>query len=179
MSDTESHAYVYQQLEDRYGRLDVLCANAGIGLRQGLRETSLDQWNRVMAINLTGHYFMVKRILPLMRSGSSIVLMSSIAALRPRIGHSAYGASKAALCSLSRSLGAELIAEGIRVNSVCPGPIDTAMIASIVQGDDAAHLEFRNAVATSNPMKRFGTPEEEEVAAAVLFLASDEASSPV
>ena len=155
-------------------RLDVLFANAGAALFRPLAETTEAQWDSVRDVNLKGVYFTVQKALPLMGEGSAIVLNASVAAAKGNPSGSLYGASKAGVRSLGRTLAAEFVGRGIRVNVVSPGPIETPLFE---RGGLLATGAVQNLKATwteRNPMKRFGTPDE--VAAAVLFLASSDAS---
>ena len=155
------------------GRLDVLFCNAGIGAFGPIATISEQKWDELMGINVKGVYFTVQKALPLMGRGGAIVLNASVAAGKGDPGGSLYAASKAAVRSLGRSLGAELVASGIRVNVVSPGPIETPIFSrASMNAQQVADLKV--AWSDRNPMKRFGTPEE--VAATVLFLASDAAS---
>ena len=156
------------------GRLDVLFANAGSALFRPMTETTEPQWDDLMNVNLKGVYFTVQKALPLMGWGGAIVLNASVAASKGNPVGSLYGASKAGVRSLGRTLAAEFVGRGIRVNVVSPGPIETGLFGREgllpVDGVPAMKQQW----AERNPMKRFGSPEE--VAAAVLFLASDDAS---
>ena len=155
------------------GRLDVVFANAGIG-GFGLIETiSEAKWDELMGINLKGVYFTIQKSLPLMGKGGAIVLNASVAAGKGDPGSSLYAASKAGVRSIGRSLAAELVGRGIRVNVVSPGPIETPLFTRTGMSAEAT-ASLKSAWTERNPMKRFGTPDE--VAASVLFLASDAAS---
>lgn len=160
-------------IKARSGRLDVLFANAGITRFGPIGSVTEADWDVVMDANLKGLYFTVQQALPLMGRGGSIVLNASVAGSIGAPDSSVYSASKAAVRSLGRSLGAELVDRGIRVNVVSPGPIDTPIFAAMgMTPPDIAQL--KKDWAAGNPMKRFGDPDE--VARAVLFLASAEAS---
>jgi len=162
-----------QAVRARHGRLDVLFANAGIGRLGAIGDVTEALWDEVMGTNLKGVYFTVQHALPLMGKGASIVLTASVAADIGAPDSSVYSASKAAVRSLGRSLGAELVGRGVRVNVVSPGPIDTPIFDKF--GIPAAAVgDFKKSWADDIPMKRFGSAEE--VARAVLFLASSEAS---
>ena len=156
------------------GRLDVLFANAGSALFRPIAETTEAQWDSLMDVNLKGVYFTVQKALPLMGRGGAIVLNASVAAAKGNPVGSLYGASKAAVRSLGRTLAAELAGRGIRVNVVSPGPIETPLFERAGLLASGAVPALKEQWAERNPMKRFGTPDE--VAAAVLSLASSDAS---
>jgi len=155
------------------GRLDVVFANAGVGTFGPLAATSEAMWDSMFDINVKGVYFTVQKAVPLMKPGGAIVLNASVAAGKGNVGSSVYASTKAAVRSLGRSLGAELVAAGIRVNVVSPGPIETPILGKAGMNDKQI-ADLKVAWSDRNPMKRFGTTDE--VAAAVLFLASDDAS---
>jgi NAD(P)-dependent dehydrogenase (short-subunit alcohol dehydrogenase family) len=155
------------------GRLDVIFANAGVAAFGPLASTTEQQFDELIGVNVKGVYFTVQKALALMGPGGSIVLNASVAAGRGNPAGSLYGASKAAVRSLARTFGAELVGRGIRVNVVSPGPIETPLFARSGMSPEAA-ANLKRAWAERNPMKRFGSVDE--VAAAVLFLASDAAS---
>jgi NAD(P)-dependent dehydrogenase (short-subunit alcohol dehydrogenase family) len=154
------------------GRLDVVFANAGIVTFGPLAATSEAAWDATFDTNVKGVYFTVQKAVPLMREGGAIVLNASVAAGKGNPLGSVYGASKAAVRSFGRTIAAELVERGIRVNVVSPGPIETPVFDRTMTAQQVADLKV--AWAARNPMKRFGTTAE--VSAAVLFLASDEAS---
>lgn len=153
-------------LESEHGRVDVLVNNAGTVGRAQIADVELEMWNRVFAVNVTGPMLGMQTLLPLMRSGASIVNISSVAALT---GHwpAAYTASKWALRGLSRVASNEFGPRGIRVNTVFPGYIQTPMVAA--SGSDFIELSLQEI-----PLARLGTVDD--VAPLVVFLASDEAS---
>ena len=153
-------------LESEHGRLDGLVNNAGIPFRARLDEIELADWDRVLAINLTGTLLGIQTAVPLMSAGGSIVNVSSIAALT---GHYAvaYTVSKWGVRGLSAVASTELGPRGIRVNTIFPGYIETPMTAS-------ASPAFREANVEATPLGRTGRPEE--VAPLVVYLISDESS---
>ncbi len=157
-----------------HGRLDVLFFNAGIGVFAPIEAVTEDKWDEVFAVNLKGAYFTVQQALPLMGKGGAIVLNSSIGHCTGLPQNSIYSASKAGLRSLARTLGAEFVGRGIRVNCVSPGPIDTPIINRTEGLPPDQVPAMRALMADHVPMKRMGQPDE--VARAVLFLASDDAS---
>jgi NAD(P)-dependent dehydrogenase (short-subunit alcohol dehydrogenase family) len=150
------------------GHVDFVFVNAGIAKFAPFEATDEKLWDEQHDINVRGAFFAVQKLVPLVPEGGSIVLDASIVALKGFAGTSAYAASKAALRSLGRTLAAELLPRGIRVNVVSPGPITTPIFEKSnvpAEARPAMAEQFREAV----PMKRFGLPEE--VARAAAFLA--------
>ena len=154
------------------GRLDVVFANAGVGTFGPLAATSEAMFDSTFDINVKGVYFTVQKAVALMREGGAIVLNASVAASKGNPIGSVYGATKAAVRSFGRTIAAELVERGIRVNVVSPGPIETPIFERTANREQAAAIKAT--LLGRNPMKRFGTTDE--VTAAVLFLASDAAS---
>jgi len=154
------------------GRLDVVFANAGSATFGPLAAMTEEAWDGMFDVNVKGVYFTVQKAVPLMRAGGAIVLNASVAAGKGNPVGSIYGASKAAVRSFGRTIAAELVERGIRVNVVSPGPIETPIFDRMMTPEQVAELKV--AWAARNPMKRFGTTDE--VAVAVLFLASNDAS---
>jgi NAD(P)-dependent dehydrogenase (short-subunit alcohol dehydrogenase family) len=151
-----------------------LFVNAGVGAFAPVREVTRELWDHIHDINLRGCFFAVQKALPLMGRGSSIVVTGSIGSLAGVPGNAIYAASKAGLRAIVRILATELVAEGIRVNMVSPGPTETPLIRRNVGMDESAVESLRQVMISVVPMKRMGEPEE--IARPVLFLASDEAS---
>ena len=149
------------------GGLDALVLNVGIGKGFGLGGTSADDWDEVMAVNLRAHFLTLKAALPLMGEGSSTVLISSVAGLRPGSGIPSYDTSKAAQIGLMRQAAREAAAAGGRVNVVAPGLIDTPLGRLATAGRPSRGR-------TPVPLGRQGTATE--VARAVVFLLSADAS---
>ncbi len=157
---------------DRYGKLDILVNNAGILIRKGIEDTTEEDWDRIMEVNAKGTFLGTKHAIPAMgqAGGGSIVNISSTAGLvASPSGSASYTASKGAIRLLTKSTAIQYAREGIRCNSVHPGPIDTDMIRDTLT--DPARLNERM---QRLPMGRVGTAEE--IAYGVLYLASDEAS---
>ena len=154
-----------------FGKLDVLVNNAAIYRRVPIEDTTLDEWNRVMDVNSTGVFLGTKHAIPEMRKagGGSIVNISSTAGLVGSERGSAYGASKGGVRIFTKLTAIQHAQDGIRANSVHPGPIDTEMIAETLSTP-----EGRAASVGRVPLGRIGTVED--VAYGVLFLASDESS---
>jgi len=159
--------------EERFGGLDIAFNNAGIEGETGLlADQSRKNWDRTLAIDLTGVYLCLHHEVPALRrrGGGAIVNMSSVAGLVGLPGSSPYGAAKHGVIGLTRDLAIELAQDGIRVNAVCPGAIQTPMIDRYVAGNEQAREEL----VRLHPLGRLGTPEE--VAGPVVFLCSDQAS---
>src|SRR3954469_4968318 len=172
---------VVAEVGTRYGRLDILVSNAGIGIAvPSITEMSLDDWRRQTAINLDGVFLSVKHCLPLMRKtgGGSIIMMSSLAGLRGSPGLAGYCATKGGVRLFAKAIALECasFADGIRVNSVHPGIIDTPIWGKIPAGAGGANApidpEERAKLAT--PLGRAG--HAGEIASGVLYLASDASS---
>jgi NAD(P)-dependent dehydrogenase (short-subunit alcohol dehydrogenase family) len=170
VSDTDAVASALAKIERRFGRLDALINNAGVAVFTPVMETSDADWERVLAVNLTGPFLCTKAAVPLMRKhgGGAIVNITSISGLRASTLRSAYGTSKAGLAHLTKQLAVELAELGIRVNGVAPGPVDTAMAKAVHSAEIRA--DYHDAI----PLNRYGL--EEELAEAVYFLCSDRAS---
>lgn len=153
--------------------LDAAFINAGISTFGPLAEVSEEVWDELMNVNLKSSFFLAQALLPLFGPGGSIVFCSSIGGIKAKPMAGVYGASKAALTYLARSLAGELVGRGIRVNTVVPGPIDTPLPGRTGGVPPEAVEGVKEVMREAAPMKRFGTPDE--CAAAALFLASDEA----
>jgi NAD(P)-dependent dehydrogenase (short-subunit alcohol dehydrogenase family) len=170
------------QVTDTWGGLDVLVSNAGIGNGKPVTETTLEDWRRVMSVNLDGVFLSLRTAIPIMREGGgSIVIVSSVTGMKALPGACAYSASKAALRMLSKVAALECIAAGdrIRVNTVHPGGVETAIWKGTSYWDALAQqlpseADVFAALSSTTPMKRFA--KAEEIASAILYLASDEAS---
>lgn len=157
----------------RWPRLDVLYINAGDVSHGLLEEWHEENWDRLMDTNLKGPYFLIQALLPLLHNPSSVILCGSVSA---RIGlptSSVYAASKAALLSLARTLSAELLPRGVRVNGLSPGPVATPAMDKLGLSG-AAQQALQSDIKDLVPLGRMGTPIE--LAKAALFLASDESA---
>lgn len=164
---------LYSQVTGKFGKIDAIFANAGIAKFAPASESTEQLFDETFDINVKGLYFTVQKALPHLNNNAGIVLNSSLVNAKGSPTTSVYSASKAAVRSLARTFAAELVDRGIRVNVVSPGPIETPIFGRTGL-PQATVDEFANYIKASNPMKRFGTPEE--VGHAVLFLASSEAS---
>ncbi len=164
---------VIETVRERFGRLDIVFANAGLGLAAPLEAITEDQIDQQFAVNFKGLFLTVQKAVPLMGRGASIVLTTSFLNAVGTPGLSILSATKAAVRSLARSLGAELAPRGIRVNAVSPGPISTPFAGKL--GLSQAELKtMAEGVEAQVPLQRFG--EAEEVARATLFLAGSDSS---
>jgi NAD(P)-dependent dehydrogenase (short-subunit alcohol dehydrogenase family) len=170
VSDAAAVRAAIDEVGRRFGRLDALINNAGTAVFAPLLETSDQDWDRVLAVNLTGPFLCTKAAAPLMREhgGGAVVNITSISAVRASTLRSAYGTSKAALAHLTKQLAVELASLGIRVNGVAPGPVDTAMAKAVHTPEIRA--DYHDAI----PLNRYGL--EAELAEAIFFLSCDRSS---
>jgi NAD(P)-dependent dehydrogenase (short-subunit alcohol dehydrogenase family) len=174
---TEEHAVqqLYEQVADRFGRIDVLFNNAGISPDDdtSVLDTTLEAWQRVQDVNLKSVFLCCKYGIPhlLDAGGGSVINTASfVAVLGAATSQISYTASKGGVLALSRELGVEFARRGVRVNALCPGPVDTPLLRELFAKDP--ERAARRLVHV--PMGRFGSAEE--IANGVLFLASDESS---
>lgn len=172
-SDPEGVQAAIQLALDTYGRLDVMFNNAGFAELSSIEDTTLESWNRVLAVTLTSTFLGIKYSIPIMRQqgGGAIVNTASISGTRGDYGLASYNAAKAGVINLTRAAAMENARHKIRVNCVCPGAINTRA-PELLAGNRAD--EFRRLQAAAAPLGRMGEPEE--IANTVLFLASDESS---
>jgi NAD(P)-dependent dehydrogenase (short-subunit alcohol dehydrogenase family) len=175
VADPKSVDALYRAVADRYGGVDVLYNNAGIMPAEdaSILDTSPEAWSRVQDVNAKGVFLCCKHGIPhlLERGGGSVINVASFVALMgAATSQISYTASKGAVLSLSRELAIEFARRGIRVNALCPGPVETPMLLRLFEEDPAAFERRR----VHLPMGRLATPRE--IASAALFLASDESS---
>lgn len=172
VSREEQWQQVVATTVEQYEKVDILFNNAGIYIIKPLAEITVEEWNRLMAINVTGVFLGMKHVMPLMaeQQGGSVINASSIAGLFGAPGHVLYGASKGAVRIMTKDAAMEYAAQGVRVNSIHPGYIDTNMVS--YASETTKHSKAELAQAT--PTGRLGTVED--VANMVLFLASEESS---
>jgi len=175
VADEEGVAAVYDQTSEGFGGVDVLYNNAGIspGDDASVLETSVEAWERVQDINAKGVFLCCKHGIPhlLKRGGGSVINVASfVAIVGAATSQISYTASKGAVLAMSRELAVQFARDGVRVNALCPGPVETPLLLSIF-GDDPAALERRR---THWPTGRLAQPRE--IVNAALFLASDESS---
>lgn len=159
-----------QQVAATFGRIDALINNAGVAIFKRIAETTYDEWRHVLATNLDGTFLCTQACVPVMlkTGGGSIVNISSISGLRASTLRVAYGTSKAAIIHLTKQQAVELGTQGIRVNAIAPGPVETEM-AKLVHSV-AVRADYHDII----PLNRYGTIEE--IAAAAGFLCSPAAS---
>lgn len=158
-----------------FGRLDVLVNNAGYGIAGGVVDTDVQAWDDLMAVNVRGVFLCTRSAIPAMQAGGggSIVNIASTVAAVGIANRAAYCASKGAVAALTRAVAIDHVADGIRCNAVAPGTVETPFFADILRrSNDGAAM--RRALEQRQLMGRLGAPEE--IAAAILFLASDESS---
>lgn len=164
---------LYRIVKESKGHVDIVFANAGFVEHQTIDVVTLEHYDKTFNINVRGVLFTVQKALPLMRKGGSIILTSSIAAVKGLRAHGTYSATKAAVRSFARTWTTELTDRGIRVNTLSPGATDTPIIDGQFTSKEQADAA-KAAFASATPMGRLGRPEE--LAAAALFLASDDSS---
>jgi NAD(P)-dependent dehydrogenase (short-subunit alcohol dehydrogenase family) len=171
VTDTEQVKALMRAIGDAHGRLDVLVNNAGVGERSDFRNLSDEAWNKVWSVNLDGTVRCAREAFDLLRASGkgSVINLSSVMATKHTRQMAVYSATKGAVLALSRSLAVEYAPYGIRVNTLLPGYVDTALIGRYI-----ANPMIAKALLTQTPLRRFGTPED--IANAALFLASDEAA---
>ncbi len=165
---------LYAEIEKAHGRLDVLFANAGGGSMLPLGQITEEQVDDTFGRNVKAVIFTVQKALPLLKAGSSVILTGSTAGSQGTAAFSVYSASKAAVRNLARSWALDLKGSGIRVNVVAPGPTHTTGLVELAGDDKAQQQGLLDFLASTVPLGRVG--EAEEIAKAVLFLASDESS---
>lgn len=174
ITDEESVRSTLSGVDERFGALHILVNAAGIEIEKTIEDTTLKEWNHIFAVNVTGTFLVSKYALPLMRkaSGGSIINFGSYDGFIADPGLAAYCATKGAVHALTRAMACDYGPEGIRVNAICPGYIDTPMLQSFF-GDSGDIESLQQAVRDVHPMRRYGTPDD--VAGLVNWLAGDEA----
>ncbi len=174
VSDRESVEKMIGEAVGLLGGLDILVNNAGVGTPGKLDDTEYDDWNRMMAVNLTGTFLVSKHAIPhlLASGGGCIINVASAAGLKAVKDRAAYSASKGGVIALTRSIALDYVDQGLRANTICPGTVDTPWVGRMVSEypDPAA---TRAAMVARQPMGRLGRPDE--VAQAAVYLASPQA----
>ncbi len=175
VTSPEQVDHLFQVANETYGSVDIAFNNAGISPPDddSILVTGLDAWRRVQEVNLTSVYLCCKAVLPYMQAqgkGSIINTASFVAVMGAATSQISYSASKGGVLAMSRELGVEFARQGIRVNALCPGPVNTPLLQELFANDP----ERAGRRLVHVPLGRFAEPEE--IAAAVAFLASDDAS---
>ncbi|WP_213776837.1 glucose 1-dehydrogenase [Caballeronia sp. dw_276] len=164
---------LHDHVKAKYGRVDVIFANAGLGSLAPIDQVTEAQFDETFNVNVKGAYFTVQKLLPLVPDGGSIILNASIASSKGMEAFSVYSATKAAVRSLARTLTTDLKARRIRVNAISPGPIDTPIFGKTGLTDEQIE-GFKSGITSQVPLGRIGLSEE--IAKPALFLASDDSS---
>jgi NAD(P)-dependent dehydrogenase (short-subunit alcohol dehydrogenase family) len=173
--EPEQVRLMVERARDVFGRIDILCNNAGIGSTTTVVDQDPDEWDRVMAVNVKSVFLGCKYAIPRMleQGGGVIINTASVAGMVGIVNRAAYSASKGAVIALTRQVAIDYVEQGIRVNCLCPGTVDSPWVGRLLaQSDDAAAT--RRSLEARQPMGRLGTPEE--IAGAALYLASDDAA---
>lgn len=164
---------IYMAIKEKYGKIDIVFANAGIAHFASLSDATEEHFDSHFNINVKGLFFTVQKALPLLRDGGAIILNSSIAAFVGQPGLSVYSATKAAVRSFSRTWSQDLKERKIRVNTISPGPIQTPILETLGLNEQQLK-DFQDSALSDTPLGRVGTPDE--IAKAVVFLACDDSS---
>ena len=174
VTNEETVISTFDQMAKDWRKLDILVNAAGIEIEKTIEETSLEEWNRIFAINVTGMFLTSKYALPLLRKseGASVINFGSYDGYIADPGLAAYCATKGAVHALTKAMACDHGPEGIRVNAICPGYVDTPMLQSFF-GESGDIESLKKAVRDVHPMRNYGQPED--IANLVNWLASDEA----
>jgi NAD(P)-dependent dehydrogenase (short-subunit alcohol dehydrogenase family) len=164
---------VMGRIQERFKKIDALFVNAGIGKFVPFDQVTEAFFDETVAVNLKGVFFTVHKALPLLGPGSAVVLNASINAHKGMPGTTVYGATKAAVVNLAKTLSADLVDRGIRVNAISPGPVESALLGRTGMSEEQL-TQTRDWIQSQVLLKRFGTPEE--IAEAVLYLCSGASS---
>ena len=180
IADEDAVRSAFARLGAEWDSLDILVNAAGIEIEKTIEDTTLEEWNRSFAVNVTGTFLCSKYALPMMRKadGASVINFGSYDGFIADPGLAAYCATKGAVHALTRAMACDHGPEGIRVNAICPGYVDTPMLQSFFEGEGSGGGgksidDLQQAVRDVHPMRTYGTPDD--VANLVLWLASDEA----
>ena len=164
---------LFAQIKKEKGRIDIVFANAGVAKYAPFGKITEELYDSIFNINVKGLLFTVQKALPLLSDGASIILNASIVASKGLSSNSVYSATKAAVRSFARTWTTDLKDRRIRVNAISPGPIDTPGLSELLASSETGE-QRKKMISTTVPLGRFGRPEE--IAKAVVFLASDDAS---
>lgn len=175
VSDSRGVRHMVDECLRRFGQIDILCNNAGIGSTETVVDTSEERWELVFGVNVRGTYLGCKYVIPHMieAGGGIIINTASVAGLVGLKNRAAYCASKGAVISLTRAVAVDHVEQNIRCNCICPGTVDSPWVQRLLDGAPDPQAERQKLIARQ-PMGRLGTPEE--IAKAALYLASDDAS---
>uniref|UniRef100_B3G4A2 3-ketoacyl-[acyl-carrier-protein] reductase beta subunit n=1 Tax=Adineta vaga TaxID=104782 RepID=B3G4A2_ADIVA len=173
VSKLDDHHRVYNVIQREKGKLDIVFANAGIAGTMSLGSITEEYFDHMFNVNVKGVLFTVQEVLSILNDGSAIILDASIATIKGPPASSIYSATKAVLRSFARSWSVDLKHRHIRVNTISPGPIDTAMLWNMYDTEEKSKA-FAERITTSTVLGRVGQPDE--VARAVVFLASEDSS---
>ncbi|MFF0063157.1 SDR family NAD(P)-dependent oxidoreductase [Streptomyces sp. NPDC005279] len=176
VTDLESMEMMYREVKTRYGRLDAVVANAGIGAHAPLGSITEEQFDRTFDVNAKGVLFTVQPALPLLPSGGTVVIIGSTASIQPPRGMSMYGGAKAAVRNFIRAWIQDIKGSGIRMNVLSPGAVDTESLRralEMAQGADQVDAAIRS-MGEGNPTGRIADPRE--MGKAAVFLSSDASS---
>ncbi|MEF8880212.1 MAG: SDR family NAD(P)-dependent oxidoreductase [Candidatus Nanohaloarchaea archaeon] len=170
VSDKESVENMIQETVDEHGKLDIMINNAGIGSTNSIEEMDEEEWEKTISVDLDGVMYGTKAAVPHLKETEGVILnTASIYGLVGDIGATAYNAAKGGVVNFTRSVADDLAQYNIRVNSICPGFVDTPMTEEALQDE-----EFREHVIGNTPLGRVAEPEE--IADVAVFLVSDQAS---
>lgn len=172
VANSESVKNMVKEVTKRFGRIDILVNNAGIYYQGDIIETTEEEWDKVIAVNLKGVYLCSHYVIPVMLRGNGgvVVNVASEAGLVGIAGQVAYNASKAGVISLTKSMAIDFGRQGVRVNAVCPGTTETPLVKNALKRSKDPEKERRK-LEECRPLNRLGRPEE--IAAAILTMASD------
>jgi 2-keto-3-deoxy-L-fuconate dehydrogenase len=175
VSEVDDVQKMVDQTLERFGRIDILCNNAGIGTTKNIVEVEPDEWDRVFAVNVRGVYLCTRAVLPqmLQRHEGIIINIASVLGLVGVPNRAAYCASKGAVITLTKQVATDFAGQGIRCNCICPGTVDSPWVGRLLDANDDP-ASARHALEQRHPLGRLATTDE--IAHAALYLASDHAA---
>ena len=173
LAQPQSYAAIAEAAEKRWERVDILVNNAGFMFEIELDSLQLDDWNRMLAVNLTAPVFLARALLPMLRGGGSVINIGSIEGLAANPGHIAYCASKGGVHALTRAMAVDLGKDGIRANAIAPGWIRSDLSDDYIEAQDDPETAWEG-LRRMHPAGRVGEPAD--VGALTVYLASDAAA---